>query len=92
MATLGNFLIDEYPLMVQPSLAQALGLNEALFLQQLHYWLQRSRHNFDGKPWVYNTFENWQQQNFPFWAINTLKRAVGNLEKKGYGAWWLLVW
>ena len=77
-----RLLIDEPPLQVLPSLAVAIGLNEALVLQQFHYWLQRSQHEHDGRKWIYNTFEVWQQQ-FPFWSVRTIKTVIGNLEKTG---------
>ena len=38
-----RLLIDEYPLVVQPSLAALVGINEAIILQQIHYWLQPDR-------------------------------------------------
>jgi hypothetical protein len=69
--------------MVLPSLAKEVGLNEAIFLQQLHYWLQESQHLHDGHKWVYNTYEQWQEQ-FPFWSISTVRRIVAKLEKTGY--------
>ena len=34
-----KLLIDEPPLQVLPSLALKIGLNEAIILQQVHYWL-----------------------------------------------------
>jgi len=34
---MSNLLIQEVPLMVLPTLATKIGLNEAMFLQQLHY-------------------------------------------------------
>lgn len=39
-----KLLIDEEPLQVLPGLAAVIGLNEALVVQQLHYWLRRSKH------------------------------------------------
>jgi hypothetical protein len=65
-----------------PSLAKLIGLNEAIFLQQLHYWLIKSQHEYDGRKWVYNTFEEWQKQ-LPFWSIITIKRIVQSLRKAG---------
>lgn len=76
------FLIDEPPLLVLPSLAVAIGLNEALFLNQLHYWLRRSDHHVEGRTWVYNTYDEWREQ-FPFWSVMTIRRIVGNLEERG---------
>jgi DnaD/phage-associated family protein len=79
---MSKFLLDEKPLIVLPSLAKAIGLNEAIILQQLHYWLQESNNIRDGYKWVYNTYEDWQKQ-FPFWSKNTIIRAIKSLEKKG---------
>lgn len=80
---MNNLLISEPPLQVLPSLAVKVGLNEAIVLQQFHYWLQRSSNVRDGYKWIYNSFPNWNKQ-FPFWGLNTLKRAITSLEKEGY--------
>ncbi|MDN6162330.1 MAG: DNA replication protein DnaD, partial [Atopostipes sp.] len=78
----GNLLINEYPLLVLPNLAKEIGLNEAIFIQQLHYWLNgKSAKVKDGKKWVYNTYEDWQEQ-FPFWSVPTIKRIVSKLREK----------
>ncbi|MED4978243.1 DnaD domain protein [Geobacillus stearothermophilus] len=79
---MNRFLLDEKPLFVLPSLAKAIGLNEAIILQQLHYWLQESRNIRDGYKWVYNTYEDWQKQ-FPFWSETTIKRTIRKLENQG---------
>ena len=73
-----SLLIQESPLQTIPSLAVAIGLNEAMVLQQLHYWVDKSK---DG--WVFNTYEQWQEQ-FPFWSTRTISRIFSNLEKAGY--------
>ncbi|CAJ1227089.1 hypothetical protein LZY01_23700 [Levilactobacillus zymae] len=78
-----SLLISEPPLQVLPSLAVKVGLNEAIVLQQFHYWLQRSHNVRDGEKWIYNSFPEWNKQ-FPFWGLNTLKRAITSLEKDGY--------
>jgi hypothetical protein len=75
-------LIDESPLQVLPSLAEKIGLNESILLQQLHYWLKKSEYSYDGRKWVYNTYEDWQRQ-FSFWSVDTIKRVFLFLEKKG---------
>ena len=77
-----NLLIDEYPLMVLPRLATIIGLNEAIILQQLHFWLRTNPHERDGRKWSYNSFFSWQYQ-FPFWCISTIKRTIGKLEENG---------
>lgn len=75
-----NLLLDEYPLIILPGLAVKIGLTEAVILQQLHYWLQKTRHRFKGRPWVYNTYQDWQMQ-CPFWSVMTVRRALNNLRK-----------
>ncbi len=83
-----NLLLDEYPLVILPSLATKIGLNEAIVLQQIHYWLVRyekandERHNRDGRWWVYNTAEEWQE-NFPFWSVSTVRRTLDSLRETG---------
>ena len=78
---MSKLLIDDYPIQVLPKLAEEIGLNEAIVLQQMHYWLNTSKHEHNGKKWIYNSFPSWQEQ-FPFWSIMTIKRAVYSLEKK----------
>ena len=79
---MNGLLLDEYPLIVIPSLAKEIGLNEAIVLQQVHYWLKSSGKKRDGRKWIYNTYDEWLEQ-FPFWSKNTLIRTVEKLEKSG---------
>lgn len=90
-----NLLISEPPLQVLPSLAEAVGLKEAIFLQQLHYWLhkteqmidkqpeKRELYEHDGRLWIYNTYDEWAEQ-FPFWSIPTIQRTIYGLERDGF--------
>lgn len=78
---MSRLLIDEPPLQVLPSLARELGLNEAIMLQQMHYWLIKSSHEFEGVKWFYKTLEDWQTE-FPFWSTMTIRRTLTNLEKQ----------
>ena len=75
---MSKLLINEPPLQVLPSLAAAIGLNEAIFLQQLHYWLARSTVEALGCRWVHNTASEWADQ-FPFWSEKTIRRTVDSL-------------
>src|SRR5690606_5241626 len=79
---MSNLLINEQPLVVLPSLAEKIGLNEAIMLQQIHFWLTRKPHEKDGRQWIYNTYAEWATQ-FPFWSESTIKRTIRSLEKKG---------
>jgi len=78
---MSRLLIDEPPLQVLPSLARELGLNEAIMLQQMHYWLIKSSYEFEGVKWFYKTLEDWQTE-FPFWSAMTIRRTLTNLEKQ----------
>lgn len=79
-----SLLINEPPLLVLPSLAKAIGLNDAIITQQLHYWLENPKAGVerDGFKWVFNTYDEWQE-NFPFWSTSTIKRTFLELEEKG---------
>ena len=79
---MSKLLLDEKPLQVLPSLACAIGLNEAIFLQQLHYWLKDSKHIHDGRQWVFNSYEGWREQ-FKFWSISTIRRTIKSCIDQG---------
>ncbi|HDT6323531.1 TPA: hypothetical protein QFY22_002495 [Staphylococcus aureus] len=76
-----KLLIDDYPIQVLPKLAELIGLNEAIILQQMHYWIGNSKHEYDNKKWIYNSYSKWIEQ-FPFWSESTIKRAITSLEKQ----------
>lgn len=81
---MANLLLNERPLVVLPGLAEALGsVDEAIILQQLNYWLQKSAKIHDGKRWVYNTLDAWMAQ-FPWIkSKTTLKKHLNRLAKLG---------
>ncbi len=79
---MSKLLLDEHPLVILPELAVEIGLNEAIFLQQIHYWLIKSKNDFEGKKWTYNSYESLKEQ-FPFFSISTIKRIVKSLTEKG---------
>ena len=80
---MSKLLINENPIMIQPTLVMKLGLNQAIIIQQVHYWLVKSPHIKDGKRWIYNTYKDWKQQ-FPFWSEKTIMRTFLALEEEGY--------
>lgn len=83
---MSKLLIQESPLTFQPSLASAIGLNEAIILQQIHYWVSNPKNKgYDqgGHKWVYNTYAEWKENNFPFWSEHTIQRIFLSLEEKG---------
>ena len=79
---MSKLLINEQPLQVLPSLANIIGLNEAIVLQQLHFFLRISRNKAGDRSWVYNTINDWQAE-FSFWSVKTVQRTIENLEKSG---------
>ncbi|ADF40351.1 hypothetical protein [Priestia megaterium] len=79
---MSKLLLKDQLLIVLPALAVKVGVNGALFLQQLHYWLEKSVNVQDGYTWVYNTNQQWLQQ-FPFWSLSTIQRIISKLEKEG---------
>lgn len=88
--TFSRMLIDEPPLMFSPTLARAVGVNEAIVVQQVHYWLTNFRQNpkqvghfQDGRWWVWNSYPEWREGNFPFWSEDTVVRCFRSLEKRG---------
>lgn len=80
---MNKLLINEPPLQVLPGLAAKIGLNEAILLQQVHYWISNPKVGVekDGKRWVRNTTDEWQHDNFPFWSCSTIRRTIVALEK-----------
>jgi hypothetical protein len=83
---MSKLLIQESPLTFQPSLAKKIGLNEAIVLQQIHYWIANPKnkgYEQDGYKWVYNTYAEWRENNFPFWSENTVQRVFTSLEDMG---------
>ena len=81
---MSRWLFDSHPIVVDRELAKVFGLNEAIVLQQLNYWLNgKSAKLINGRKWIYNSYKQWQKDNFPFWSLATVRRAIENCEKKG---------
>lgn len=82
-----RLLFNEEPITINRLSANVLGLNEAIVVQQIHYWLtinEKAKINiYDDKVWTYNTYDVWQKENFTFWSVRTLKSIFKKLEDKG---------
>lgn len=80
-----RLLMDESPLQVLPTLATRIGLNEAIFAQQLHFWLLNPKMGtaHAGKKWIRNSIKEWRAENFPFWSTNTIIRTAAALIEAG---------
>ncbi len=79
-----SLLIDEQPLQVIPSLAEALGVNAAILLQQINYWIKHSEREGDerkfkrGRWWTYNSYADWQKQ-MPWLSESGVRKLVKKL-------------
>ena len=80
---MSSLLVDERPMLILPSLAEKVGLNEAVLIQQIHYWLVKSGHVKEGRKWIYNTYKDWKKQ-MPFWSHATIGRTIRSLEEMGF--------
>ena len=82
------FLFDEQPIFANKALAREIGLNEALVLQQINYWIEinkKSGNNyFEGRYWTYNSIRAWHEKDFDYMSLDTVKRTFSKLEKKGF--------
>lgn len=90
LSTMANnnsrLLIDEAPMLVLPSLIKAVGNNSdrAIILQQLHYFINMSKHDHDGRKWVYNSVKKWQIEQFQWMSTKTVQRHLNFLEENGF--------
>lgn len=79
---MSKLLIHEPPLQVLPSLAVKIGLNEAIFVQQLHYIIHNNDSVgkwADGKKWYRDKPKDFAEKYFPFWSEGVVKRTIANL-------------
>lgn len=63
-------------------LAKKIGMNEALLLQQIHYWLTYKQHLHDGRYWCHNTGDEWANQLMV--SRRTFVRVLGRLREMGF--------
>ena len=74
-----HFFADEVALEV--------GVNGAIMLNHLHYWVKKNADNemnyHDGYYWTYNSIAAYKKQ-FPFWSERTIYRILRELEVNGY--------
>lgn len=73
--------------MVDRVLARRVGLNEAIVIQQVHYWLkinELKKQNFkDGRYWTYNSLRDWHETDFDFWSFGVVQRTFAKLVDLG---------
>lgn len=86
-----TLLFDEPPIAISPTLCKILGLQAAVLLQQLHYWLENKSaapdrykdHYINGRYWVYWTHEQLQKSVPLGKSIDPYKRLIKELKSLG---------
>ena len=78
-----KLLINEAPLQTLPTLAKSIGLDRAVILQQIHYWMSSSKHEVEGNLWIYNSYTSWAEQ-FPWLSPEGVRYHLRALEKAEY--------
>ena len=84
-----TLLINEPPLVLIPSLARKIGINGAIVLQQLHYWIVTGDKSgqigmvVDDQRWIRNSVKEWQETNFSFMSVKTVERTLEKLRASG---------
>lgn len=72
--------------MFDVELATQYGTDEAIFLENLVFWVIRNRENernfFDGRTWTYNSVRALKSL-FPFWSDYQMRRVLESLIKQG---------
>lgn len=67
-------------------MAKKLGVNEAIMLQNIVFWLKKNKANrknfFDGRYWTYNSYKAFVEL-FPFWSEPQIKRIIQSLAEQG---------
>lgn len=82
-------LMKDIAIPVYPMLAKALGINEAIVIQQIYYHMSlkassnTSNHFYEGRWWVYNSYQQWCDNHFPWLTPRSLQNIMIALEKKG---------
>ena len=80
---MASSLISERPLLISPSLAATIGLEEACMLSILSdFAAYRTLINADGRQWL-EVDESWVNRLMPFWTEYDIQRISKNLKDKG---------
>lgn len=89
MSKMASHLLNESPILVYPTAAKNLGINKAIIIQQIHFWLNVKKKSGDaysfigGEWWVYNSYPEWRKNNFPWLSTRQIQRIILSLENDG---------
>ena len=76
---------EESPLVFQKTVAEVLGLEGAIVVQQVYYLtcVRKVGKNHKGGKWVFYTYDGWRSEYFPFWSVQQIQRIFARLEAEG---------
>ena len=77
-----QLLTNEKPLITLPQLSVAIGHEQAMIMQQLHYRLQQIKAQGHDEAWYCQSLDSWHKQ-FPFWSSSKIKHIIRKLENEG---------
>lgn len=81
-----KLLFNSPPVVFSMELAVAVGVTEAIILQQIHYWCIKNekdgRNYHDDHYWCYNSMTKWLKE-YPCFSRSTLDRAFSKLRREG---------
>lgn len=84
---IGNTLREAESRHYSVQLAKKVGDRQATILQQLHFWLTRSKYRVhtdgDHRLWLQRSVAEWHETDFPYWSKRTIERLLSDLESKG---------
>ena len=70
----------------RPELARRYGVDAAIFLHNIFYWIKHNRDNekhcYEGRYWTYNTMAALCATH-PYWSRRQLERIIANCKKEG---------
>lgn len=67
------------------AIAQELGVNAAIVVQNLQFWIKKNeandKHFHDGRYWTFNSMKAWHEL-FPFWTERQIRKILDDLVEK----------
>lgn len=69
-----------------PEIAKLIGIDEAVMLENIHFWVKKNRANgrniIHGRAWTYNSMAAFSEL-FPFWSEKQIRRILNSLKDRG---------
>lgn len=85
---MNGILFDSQPFWGSREIANLVGVNGAIAIQQIHFWCNKNKENnrnfHKGRYWTYNTYEDWQENCLTWLSVSGIKKCLTTLEKDGY--------